>query len=860
MNANFLFFLAVFMIFAVTYCNLVAAEPTLDRGYRAPGKTPPAELWYSGPKVSEDTLPSQIDFGPDMPPVVNQNPEGGQDMVGSCVAWACGYYAYGFLKAEEQGWTSSYTPETTFAAMMLYWLCTRGENISWTIGVDPDPANAEYSALTWLYRKGICTVAQWGNLWPEWYTRIATTADLINAENYKTQSPGREYLFVPGADKVLAVKAQLAERKPVIIGFDWEHVSNPENPSGPYYMYESGSSTSDGGHALCLVGYDDGHAGVGAFKAIDSSGPGYGDNGFVWLSYALMSEGINEAWIIKDCPVQPPTLTEAEYFIGPFQHSLADVEADATTTFTFNGILDNRVEQVQAELNTGNTAVFPHPGLYTGGVRFRSINGEWSIARRFEVRIDSPDPVTVVAAEVYIDEDPGQGAGIPILLGTEAPRVGITDALSLAGVIPGLHRLNIRVQDANGLWSIPRSAAFEIQTPGLINIVAAEWTTKSESEPGEGSPMEPTDGEFDTPLEDVQAIDVVPDWASGDNRVIVRVQDSTGRWAEDFVEDNEPPVALCKNTTVFLDQEGSVQISENDIDGGSTDNLLITNREVTPTSFTCADLGPKTVLLTIFDFGGNVDTCEAIVTVEDNLDPVITVCPPDQTLEADESCQAEIPDLSEALSVSDNCPGWSIIQFPSAGTRVGLGNHPVTIAVSDTSGNENSCSTTIHVVDGHPPVVTLNGNALVTLSCCEEYVEAGATASDNCDGDLTDAIATGGDAVIISDPGTYVITYTVSDAAGKTAMKSRTVVVLDDCPAFAGIPADKNMDWRITISEAIGYLNGWQQGANPIALAIRAAYIWQNGEYYNLDCTLTTPLSWYVTPSGGQGGPCTYCE
>ena len=45
-------------------------------------------------------------------------------------------------------------------------------------------------------------------------------------------------------------------------------------------------------------------------------------------------------------------------------------------------------------------------------------------------------------------------------------------------------------------------------------------------------------------------------------------------------------------------------------------------------------------------------------------------------------------------------------------------------------------------------------------------------------------------------------------------------------------PADLNTDWHLVMSEAIAYLSGWQQGSNPIAYAIRAAYLWQNGEYY----------------------------
>ncbi len=59
-------------------------------------------------------------------------------------------------------------------------------------------------------------------------------------------------------------------------------------------------------------------------------------------------------------------------------------------------------------------------------------------------------------------------------------------------------------------------------------------------------------------------------------------------------------------------------------------------------------------------------------------------------------------------------------------------------------------------------------------------------------------------------------------------------------------PADLNADWRIAMSEAIAYLAGWQQGTNPIGHAIRAAYLWQNGEQYIYDPETAPPLCWVL--------------
>ncbi len=61
-------------------------------------------------------------------------------------------------------------------------------------------------------------------------------------------------------------------------------------------------------------------------------------------------------------------------------------------------------------------------------------------------------------------------------------------------------------------------------------------------------------------------------------------------------------------------------------------------------------------------------------------------------------------------------------------------------------------------------------------------------------------------------------------------------------------PADIDGDFQIVLGEAIAYLAGWQQGGNPIAYAIRAAYIWQNGENYFYDGGIAPPLCWELMP------------
>lgn len=113
------------------------------------------------------------------------------------------------------------------------------------------------------------------------------------------------------------------------------------------------------------------------------------------------------------------------------------------------------------------------------------------------------------------------------------------------------------------------------------------------------------------------------------------------------------------------------------------------------------------------------------------------------------------------------------------------GSYTVKYDVADSSGNQaitvvrtvivapNDCD-----LDATPPAITLNGDGTVTVEIGGSYSEQGATAVDNCDGDLTAAIVIGG-SVDTGTAGAYTLTYNVTDSKGNQAPPVyRTVVVL----------------------------------------------------------------------------------
>ncbi|OYY99349.1 MAG: hypothetical protein B7Y37_14320, partial [Sphingobacteriia bacterium 28-36-52] len=80
--------------------------------------------------------------------------------------------------------------------------------------------------------------------------------------------------------------------------------------------------------------------------------------------------------------------------------------------------------------------------------------------------------------------------------------------------------------------------------------------------------------------------------------------------------DTENPIAKAKNIIRGLGTTGSVTISAEDIDDGSSDACGIANIVLSKTIFTCSDIGSNTVTLTVTDRSGNVSTTNAIVNIQ----------------------------------------------------------------------------------------------------------------------------------------------------------------------------------------------------------------------------------------------------
>lgn len=97
-------------------------------------------------------------------------------------------------------------------------------------------------------------------------------------------------------------------------------------------------------------------------------------------------------------------------------------------------------------------------------------------------------------------------------------------------------------------------------------------------------------------------------------------------------------------------------------------------------------------------------------------------------------------------------------------------------SVTDSSGNTEVAERTIKYDDPIAPELTLIGENKITINQGDTYIEKGASAIDNCDGNITEKIVISG-VVDAKTAGTYTIKYFVTDNNGNGSETVRTVVV-----------------------------------------------------------------------------------
>jgi hypothetical protein len=167
----------------------------------------------------------------------------------------------------------------------------------------------------------------------------------------------------------------------------------------------------------------------------------------------------------------------------------------------------------------------------------------------------------VVAAEYYINVDPGPGNGVPITGFNPGEKVSLALDLpvaTLAALPKGMHLVTVRFQDEDGDWSVAFTRNFLREDltspPASTPLASAEYYIDTDPGPGNGIPVSLPSSKWnhnfviDVPPSTIAALSPGLHWITG------RVKNSNGDWSVAFTRgflredlNSDPATALVSH-------------------------------------------------------------------------------------------------------------------------------------------------------------------------------------------------------------------------------------------------------------------------------------------------------------------------
>jgi len=320
------------------------------------------------------------------------------------------------------------------------------------------------------------------------------------------------------------------------------------------------------------------------------------------------------------------------------------------------------------------------------------------------------------------------------------------------------------------------------------------------------------------------------------------------------VTDNQAPVfTLCPDDVIAEAIPPNCFVPEINVpDPVYTDNCLnpILSYELTGATEatgtgTIGDIdfnvGVTVVTYTATDASGNHTECVFTVTVRDDIPPVVTACPPNQTVNANhDNCSADVvvPEplaydpCGEPVTYSHNSPHG--ISSTDASGNYPVGTYNITWTFVDASGNTTTCLQTIIVLDQIPPDLTcpapITRNADLNQLYASNVVVPAPTYWDACGVEHLYYVVTGATVFPPSSttgintfpsPNTFnvgvtTITYTAIDFNGNISTCSFTVTVLSKPDIACPTAITANTDPGLCTATLIPGYPVLIEGAEPI--------------------------------------------
>lgn len=221
-----------------------------------------------------------------------------QGRQGSCVAWSSAYGAHTIAEAAARGTNPN---QTAFSPSYVY-------N---QIGLDGCQGSYIIRAMELMRNKGGVPFNSFPYDDADCSNAPPTSLDAMAAQNRIHGFNRLTTTEDPQGINIRAIKEHLAKDAPVVIGM-MVGGSFMQDMMGQKLWQptrEDYGQMGFGGHAMCVIGYDDKLAG-GAFQIMNSWGPEWGENGLAWVRYADFKEFVREAYGIDPLPKEGQALNK----------------------------------------------------------------------------------------------------------------------------------------------------------------------------------------------------------------------------------------------------------------------------------------------------------------------------------------------------------------------------------------------------------------------------------------------------------------------------------------------------------------------------------------------------------------------
>ncbi|MDC0264851.1 DUF5011 domain-containing protein, partial [Verrucomicrobia bacterium] len=203
--------------------------------------------------------------------------------------------------------------------------------------------------------------------------------------------------------------------------------------------------------------------------------------------------------------------------------------------------------------------------------------------------------------------------------------------------------------------------------------------------------------------------------------------------------------------------------------------------------------GTYTLTYTATDAAGNAATAVTrTVTVSDTTAPVITLSGELNQGGANFMDQeAGVAFVEPGVTATDNVDGLVTVNATGSVDVSAPGTYILTYTAADAAGNEaTSVTRTVVVADTISPIITLQGDATMTIAAGDDFTDPGSSANDSFEGELTVSVTGSVDTASL---GAYVLRYNVSDSSKNAAEEvKRTVNVVDQAAPIITLSGELN--------------------------------------------------------------------